>query len=75
MAGIAHDAVDRSEPVYEELLRRLENDEWQSCTQFSESEMQMLGLTVGDEHIEDGEWRWRMILLILWEAVPCLMFI
>ena len=38
---IVHDAVDRSEPVYEELLRQLENNEWQSCTQFSESEIQM----------------------------------
>ena len=35
------DAVDWAEPVYEELLRLLENNEWQSCTQFSKSEMQM----------------------------------
>ena len=27
--------------VYKELLRQLQNNEWQSCTQFSESEMQM----------------------------------
>ena len=35
---------DRSELVYEELLRRLENNEWQSCTQISGSEMQMTPL-------------------------------
>ena len=38
---IVADAVDRSELVNEELLRRLENNEWQSCTQFSESMSQM----------------------------------
>ena len=36
---VVANAVDRSELVYKELLRQLENNEWQSCTQFSESEM------------------------------------
>ena len=34
-----------------------------------------VGLAVGDERVEHGEWRWLIIQPILWEAVTCLMFI
>ena len=68
--------VDQSEPVYEELLRGLENDEWQSCMQLTRVRLaDAVGLAVSDKHVEDGEWRWLMIQPILWEAVACLMFI
>ena len=54
----------------------LENDEWQLCTQLTRVRLaDAVGLAVGDEQIEDGEWRWLMIQPILWEAVACLMFI
>ena len=28
-----------------------------------------------DKRVEDGEWHWQMIQPILWEAVPCLVFL
>ena len=68
--------MDQSESVYEELLRGLENDEWQLCTQLMRVRLaDAVGLTVGDECVKDGKWRWLMIQPILWEAVACLMFI
>ena len=68
---------DQSEAVYEEFLRGLENDEWQSCTQLARlmTLADAVGFAVSDERVEDGECRWLMIQPILWEGVACLMFI
>ena len=76
IAQLKHDAVDQSEPVYEELLRGLENEKLQSCTQLTRVRLaDAMGLAVSDECVEDGQWQWLMIQPILWEAVACFMFI
>ena len=54
---IIGDAVDQSEAVDEELLRGLENDKCQSCTQLTRVRLaDTVGLSVSDERVEDDEW-------------------
>ena len=76
IARLKQDAVDQSESIYEELLRGLENDKWQSCTQLTRVRLaDAVGIAISDKRVEDGEWQWLMIQPILWKAVACLMFI